>query len=237
MSHEIQIRSGESMPGVAEELQNRAHVEQIDSAFVRVHRLLRGRYIWALVLGIILGVIGGFAGYKSAEPLWTCSGMVQVKMDRDVVLSNSPENQNTQSPEAIKETQIALMRSQRIINAAMISADWTALKRPLTDDSISDFMKKLVINSQGRSEIINVTFTDPDSAAASAAVKGLLTAYNAVYIEAENTAEKMKREKLEYRRKELVSIRDMARNEIENIANISVGADDLRAVHQSNVAM
>src|SRR5437764_475540 len=132
MSHEIQIRPGETMPDVAAGMHAGGHVEQIDSLFVRVHRLLRGRYIWALSLAIVLGAIGGFAGYKSVEPLWTSTGMVQVKMDRDVVLSNSPENQNTQSPEAIKETQIALMRNQRIINATMTGADWSALKRPLT---------------------------------------------------------------------------------------------------------
>ena len=95
--------------------------------------------------------------------------MIQIKTDRDVVLSNAPENQNVQSPEAIKETQIGLMRSQYIINKAMTSDEWISLKRPLGDEAVADFIKRLTITSQGRSEIINVSFVDHDPSAASAA--------------------------------------------------------------------
>src|SRR6267142_2753665 len=236
MSHEIQIRSGDPIPEVADPLHRGGHPEQVDSVFARIHHLLRGRYVWAITLGSIFAAIGGFAGYKSTEPLWTCTGMIQIKMDRDVVLSNAPENQNTQSPEVIKETQIALMRHQRIISSAMGSIEWVSLHRPLTDESIADFIKKLTIASQGRSEIINVSFVDPDPAAASAAVKGVLAAYNGVYIEGEFAAEKLKRALLESRKNQLTGVRDQKRDEIDGLANNSIGADDLRAVHQANVA-
>src|SRR6266480_976248 len=172
MSHDIQIRSGPTMPDVAHPLAGTSPGgEPVESIFSRVHRLLRGRYRWAIGLGVVLGGIGGFAGYKSTEPLWTCTGQVQIKMSRDVVLSNSPENQNSQSPDVVKETQIALMRNSRIISSAMGSTEWTSLKRPLTDESVAEFIKKLTITSQGRSEMINVSFVDSDPAAASAAVK------------------------------------------------------------------
>src|SRR4051812_2352379 len=114
MSHEMQIRSGQVVPDLADPLHNTGQGQNVDSVFVRIHRLLRGRYVWAIGIGAVLGAIGGFAGYKATEPLWTCSGMIQIKMSRDFILYNSPENQTTQSPEVIKETQIALMRSQRM---------------------------------------------------------------------------------------------------------------------------
>src|SRR4051812_34228382 len=130
MSHDMQIRSGVGSPDVADPLHRSGQPENVDSAFVRVHGLLRGRYLWAVVIGTVLAAIGGFAGYKSTAPLWTCSGMIQIKMSRDVVLYNSPENQSMQSPEVIKETQIALMRSQGIIGMAMQKEEWTRLGRP-----------------------------------------------------------------------------------------------------------
>src|SRR5215510_8634812 len=132
MGHEIQIRSGAPIPDVADPLHKSGQSENVDSVFVRIHRLLRGRYIWALVLGTLFAIAGGLAGYKATQPLWTCSAIVQVKMSREVVLYSSPENQSTQSPEVIKETQIALKRSQRVINMAMDRDDWKSLKRPLT---------------------------------------------------------------------------------------------------------
>src|SRR5687767_10094579 len=186
MSHEIQIRSGESIPDVADPLhQGGGQPQNIDSLFTRVHGLLRGRYVWAITLGSIFAAAAGFTGFKVTQPLWTCTGTIQIKMNRDVVLYNSPENQQTQSPEVIKETQIALMRQQRMINIAMGKEEWNRLGRPITDDSIADFIKKLTITPVGRSEMINVSFVDPDPAAASAAVKGILTAYSGVYLEAE----------------------------------------------------
>src|SRR5437899_2861268 len=236
MSHEIQIRSGESIPDVADPLGKTPGGEQMESVFKRLHRLLRDRYRWAMLLGSILAATGGYAGYKSTEPLWTCSGMIQIKTDRDVVLSNAPENQNIQSPETIKETQIALIRGQRIISKAMGSDEWLALKRPLTDDSIAEFMKKLTIASQGRSEIISVSFVDHDPAAASAAVKCILAAYNGIYIEGELTAERNKREVLDTRRRQLTDARQKMRDDIAGLASDSIGADDPRAVHQANIA-
>ncbi|HEV8607762.1 MAG TPA: AAA family ATPase [Tepidisphaeraceae bacterium] len=210
--------------------------EHVEPVFKRVHRLLRGRYLRAIILGSILAMVGAFAGYQSTQPLWTCGGMIQIKMSRDVVLFSVPENQTTQSPEVIKETQIALMRSQRVIAKAMDSDEWKRLNRPLTDDSIADFFKKLTISSQGRSEMIGVSFIDPDPTAASAAVKGVLTAYNGLYVEAEVKSEQSKRRVLDGRRTDLVRERDDKRDQILVIANAYEGADDLRAVHQSRVA-
>src|SRR3954466_2931761 len=108
MSHEIQIRSGAGIPDVADPFQKSGGVggENVDSVFVKIHRLLRGRYLWAIGIGSILAAAGAFGGFKATEPLWTCTGTIQIKMNRDVVLNTSPENQTTQSPEVIKETQI-----------------------------------------------------------------------------------------------------------------------------------
>src|SRR5436305_15311004 len=105
MHHELQIRSGDSMPDVVDPLASAPGAEPLESVFKRVHRLLRGRYLWAAGIGLVLATIGGIAGYKSAQPLWTCSGMIQIKTDRDVVLSNATATHNAQSPEPTKEPQ------------------------------------------------------------------------------------------------------------------------------------
>src|SRR5438045_4952837 len=239
MSHDIQIRSGHVMPDVADPLVGTSPGgEPMESIFSRVHRLLRGRYRWAISLGCIFAAAGGYAGFKSTEPLWTCTGQVQIKMGHDVVLSNSPENQNTQSPDVIKETQIALMRNQRIIGMAMGTPEWTSLGRPLSDESVAEFNRKLTIVSQGRSEMINVSFMDSNQVAASAAVKGVLGAYNGIYVEDERKSAAAKRQRLLSRQDTLIRDRDAKRDQIKLLANNNrwVGADDLRSVHQARVA-
>ena len=223
------------MPDVADPQMGRPG-ENVDSVFVRIHRLLRGRYLWAIVLGSILGGIGAFAGYKATQPLWTSSAIIQVKMSRDVILYSSPENQSTQAPEVIKETQIALMRSQRVISMAMDTQEWKRLGRPLSDENITDFMRKLVITPLGRSEMINISFTDPDPLAASAAIQGVLNAYNKLYVDGEVKAAGFKKKAVEDRKSLLIREREAKRQEIMDTARNFEGADDLRAVHQSCVA-
>src|SRR5438045_1411898 len=123
MSQDIQIRSGDFAPDVADP--RGSTPEQMDSIFVRLHRLLRGRYVWALGLGALF--------------------------------------------------------------------------------------------------------------AAGAAGKGLVGASSVIDVDGESKAEESKRTVLTNRRSDLVQQREDRRKEIEELANQSIGADDLRAIHQANV--
>src|SRR4051812_4263554 len=59
----------------------------------RVHRLLRGRYLWAISLGVILGVAGGLAGFRGGSQTYRSSGIIQIV---PVVPQVLPKDQNGQ---------------------------------------------------------------------------------------------------------------------------------------------
>ena len=52
---------------------------QEDGAFRKLHRLLRGRYLLAFVLGLFGAAAGAVGGYLSQKPAHKADAMVQIK--------------------------------------------------------------------------------------------------------------------------------------------------------------
>lgn len=192
--NEIQLRPGDNLPEVAADpyaagtyplgpattgYVPEAQDEGEESIFIKIHRLLRGRYKWCLLVGGILGMGLGFAGYKSTHPVWSSTATIQVKS-----WVNNPldRNYNIQPFEQLKETQMALFRTQRVIEIAMGTRDWKALGRDNTSvEAMTDFTNAVTIITSPKSEVIHVSFADPDPTAAQTGIKMLIQAYQDVY--------------------------------------------------------
>jgi hypothetical protein len=127
--------------------------EQADTLFHKIHRLLRGRYHWCFLIG---GIIGGALGaylYKTTRPVWMSTASLQIKTYVKPVL---PGEQADQTPfDQLRETQISLLKSQRLAEQAMDTKAWKALGRgPVTIEKVTEFMDQVTVSSQGRSEIV-----------------------------------------------------------------------------------
>ena len=236
MSNELQLRPREqqgliaAVPGTGYEETGPAQ----ESIFKKIHRLLRGHYKWCIPAAVVLGAACGIAGYKSARPLWSSTGTVQVSSVISPLITRTPEN--AELPQQFKETQMALMRNQRVIDMAMRSDGWKQLGRDNTSDSaLAEFVSQLKIGSAGRSDIITVTFTDEDPKAAVAGARGVVSAYNKLYVERAVQEVARKREALETRQMTLTSDMRTKRDNLQLIALRRYGTDDLRSIHAATV--
>ena len=45
----------------------------------KLHRLLRGREKYAIIFGILLGIVCGAAGWMSQKPQWVSNGLLWIK--------------------------------------------------------------------------------------------------------------------------------------------------------------
>src|SRR5687767_4964503 len=45
----------------------------------KAHRLLRGRYLWAITLGLLVGAAGAAAGFMSQKPVWRSDAYIEVE--------------------------------------------------------------------------------------------------------------------------------------------------------------
>jgi Mrp family chromosome partitioning ATPase len=233
MSNEMQIRPADQLPDVADPFGGVEARSAAESIFARAHRVLRGRYKWCLLLGTLLAGGLATAAFFLIRVQWASTGVLQVKISQKVVLYLTPESQR--GDDTLKETQMALIRSQRVIELAMQSEDWVSLKRRNDDQAINDFRKTLTLDSTPRSEVVFVTFTDPDPKAASAAVKSVLASYNKLYVETEVDNERGTKEFLEARRLTLQNELKIKRDQIDALARTEYGADDIRPLHQAKL--
>jgi hypothetical protein len=134
--------------------------------------------------------------------------------------------------ESYRRAQVSLLKQQRVIDIALVSPEWRALNRAATGDQARDFLHHLRVVAPAHDEIIRVTFTDRDPKACAAAVKGVLRAYSAIYVEREQLEQEERVKQLSAIRISIASERDAKREAIRSIAR-EFGTDDLRPIHQA----
>lgn len=173
--------------------------------FRAVHRRLRGRYLLAIVLGLVCAVAGGAAGYYTQKPIYKCETMIRVVMMDIILVRQDQEYQNRINQfNNIVSTQASFIQSSRVLSRAMDAPAWLELGRPRTPEVERQFRDSLRINPQrDSSELISVSFEDEDPRAAKAGLEGVISAYDDIHVKAENagvdrtrlnTLEKLQRE-------------------------------------------
>jgi len=152
------------------------------NALRKVHNSLFGRYKWFVSLGLILGVLGGTAGYKYFTPLYQSTGQIQVSPILPRILYANEDNRGMPPMfDAFIGTQVAMIKSQRVINMAMDTPEWRALKRGLSIEAKSEFIESLKVGNWPRSQLVFVSFEDESRSASKIAVKSLIESYQKIY--------------------------------------------------------
>jgi polysaccharide biosynthesis transport protein len=203
--------------------------------FTKLHRLLRGRYKWVVLLGGALGGACGYWGYRSQQPLYASTGMIHIKPVIAHLLYITPENSQLPMYNPYREAQVALLKDQRVIDKALTDAEWRALGRPGTqEEQWASFVRQFSAFAPTGNEMVIVRFEDADPEACKAAVKSVLTAYHQIYIAEEELSRAEKVRQLDTRRMSLTADRDAKREAITAIAANAL-TDDLRPVHTAKM--
>ncbi len=148
--------------------------------FQRIHRLLRGRYHYAFILGAIGAIAGALGGYKATVPKYQAVGMIRVKAPPTKVYV-LPENQG-QSGSATLHTIAQYLQHPRVLDKAMLSTEWKAVGRGLSDDAKDEFKESLRVDTDpGGSEWIYVKFTDVNPKVAKVGAEQVMLAYIDLY--------------------------------------------------------
>ncbi|MGA2496509.1 MAG: AAA family ATPase [Tepidisphaeraceae bacterium] len=240
MTYDLQVRQRQdNLPELADPYGSSGvdgQGELQEGLFIKVHRLLRGRYIWAILLGLVLGGGGAYLGFIIRKPIWSATGVVQIRANPGYVLRPFEDSGFMNAFEAFRQTQASLLKQQRVVEMVIQSPAWRALNRPGTIDEVyQDFLLNLDVVTPPGTEMVLVVFKDPDTNACVAAVKGILAAYSAIYLENEEREQEEKLAKLDGMRVAIKSERDAKADAIRAIAR-DFGTDDLRPIHQAKQA-
>lgn len=166
----------------------------------QVHALLRGRYWIASLLAVMGLAIGSVIGYRIPKPLYESAGLLRIKPVLPVLYQNQQNNGVMPMFEAYVDSQVALIKSQRITDLAMQDPAWAALHRGLTPNDIEQFNNSLTVDHPKASELIELTFDDHDPEAARIAVGATIDAYQHLYGENDSESATQRLQVLEERR-------------------------------------
>jgi Mrp family chromosome partitioning ATPase/uncharacterized protein involved in exopolysaccharide biosynthesis len=148
------------------------------SLLSKVHRTLRGRYLWAVLLGLAGAAGGAYGGWKSQRPLYRAEGIIWVAAS--MPSPQDPAGMNVLPMfKGFMAYQVQLLTSASITNQAMQEEAWVATGEGMDPEAIQAFVKRRGIIHEPDSLHIVVTFEDPDPAVALAGVRAILAAYEA----------------------------------------------------------
>ncbi|MDH3583382.1 MAG: hypothetical protein OER86_04125 [Phycisphaerae bacterium] len=200
----------------------------------RVHAALRGRYKWAILLGLLLAAGGGMAGWLVRAPVYRSVGTLSIAPVLPHVLTKTEQTELLPMFEAYVDRQVAQIQSQRIVAMAMKDPAWKNLGRGATPEEMADFYDQLEVVHPRRSELIHIAFLDEQKRVTSVAVKALILAYLEVYgnIDIESLNQRLKQLELlrSDQRRQLTGLEESRRA----IAS-EFGTDDLTGVYQAKL--
>ncbi|MCY2954891.1 MAG: hypothetical protein NTU53_23415 [Planctomycetota bacterium] len=148
-----------------------------------LHALLRGKYKWAVPLALVGAILGSSIAYLVSGPKYRSAGLIQIKPTLPRILYNSEQNNVMPMFDAFVESQVMLIRSQRVLTMAMQNPDWKSFGRGLKLDAQADFIEGLEVAHPKNSEMILVAFLDRDPDAAVTAVAAVIAAYQKIFAE------------------------------------------------------
>jgi Mrp family chromosome partitioning ATPase len=229
MTQEIQLRNQDNLPDLADPFAGYDRQgEAPANIFLQLHRLLRNRYKWCALLMVLGMALGGAVAFKVTKPIYVTNGLVQIRPVISPVLSKIYETDQLPLFAEFLQSQIALIKDPRVIDMALHSDDWKKLNRPYSEDMVVDFMDRLNVATAPKSQIIVVSFTDPDPLATLAAVRSIMTAYYKIYVETDIRAQEKTRNTLEDRRLDLANrVRDI-QEQIRRMAGELLTEDNIK---------
>lgn len=148
-----------------------------------VFRALSGKWHWAILLGLILGIGGAYAGYNAMQPQYKSTGRIMIDQVRLPLLYQTEITDSIPAFESFVGGQVALLTSPRIRDMAaadpqLIEAGW-----PRPPEGAIRLQNSLEVGSPRRSQMIMVSVSDEDRRLAKVAVDAVLRAYERIAID------------------------------------------------------
>ena len=218
-------------------MQSDSDQEQFDAAppnpLVLIHNCLRGRYHWVALLLVIGGAIGAAVGYLAAAPSYRCIGQVQIKPNMPRILYENEQNATMPRFDAFVESQITLIKSSRVIDAAAQSRLWQQTPG-VRSPGAGELFENLEVTRTKNGEILTIACVLPEPRQAQTAVQSIIETYVQLYVAADAESARQRLEVLETRRTALAAELNELEGKIVAIAH-EYGSKSLDPVYQAKL--
>lgn len=233
-------KTNESQPSIARHpvtVANQAqHLDDDDGKMLRIiHAALRGRYLIAGIVGIVIAAGAGSAAWFNTKPIFQATGYVRVKAYTPKILIDNEKSGEMPRYDNYLMAQANTMRSRRVVDEAMKSERWQQHSKDLSPQARDKFISQLNVHAQPEIEMIVVQFKDADPSVTEAATSTIISAYAEFQgsIDRENDLARLA--VLEELRTSYSSQLSQLRFQIEQVDR-ALGAQGIKAWHQAKVS-
>ncbi|MEA5612313.1 GumC family protein [Nodularia spumigena] len=152
------------------------------NVFAMVHRLLRGRYLITIILALVFGLAGAAAGFFSQTPMFRSAAVIEIKPVLPKILFESEQSSVPQMFSSIVAAQANLISQPDVVQYAMESDRWRAVRDRAGISTVEDFTERLrAQNNRLTQQLIFVTFEHEDAEVAQSGNRAIVDAYMDLY--------------------------------------------------------
>lgn len=205
-----------------------------DNPILMLHRHLRGRYRWVVIVGLLLAVPLAAAGYLAVKPTYTSTGMIRIAPTMTVIMYNLEDAKVPAMFESMVSTQAALLQSRRVLDLAMDDPKLRAAGWPPGEEGLALLQKNLDVSNRRALELIAASVKSPDRGLAQAAVNAILEAYEKVYDDNNTITHTGRTQAIEQQRDKLATEIELARRTIRDLAK-KYATDELDGLHSEKI--
>ncbi|HEX2971472.1 MAG TPA: hypothetical protein VHP11_04025, partial [Tepidisphaeraceae bacterium] len=198
-------------------------------------RALRGRYLIAVLLGLLGGTIGAMVGWKRGGAVYRSEGLIQIAYSRPSILR--PADQSPVPLEVIQvllQSQQAVLSSRRLVDLALREPEWVATGRGASPAVVGEFASNLKVEYRFNTDYLRVLYTDREPTVAAAAVQSIIHAYVRLCNSQDNHLQQQRLQALQSRRGALAETLDQLHRQIEAITR-EVGPADIDRLQEATV--
>jgi hypothetical protein len=201
-----------------------------------VHRGLRGRYVLAVVLGVVLGAALLSLAYLFVRPQYQSIALIRVAPTQAKIIYQTEDNAQMANWDSFVMAQVSFIQSRRVVQLALASEKLAAIGWPRGAQGETELSGGLEVARSRGSEIVSVVFKHSDPAKAQAAVNAVVEAYNQLKDETFGLEAGMQERAIEGHIASLQSKLATIRRD-ETAIEAKYGVADLEALHKSKSEM
>jgi Mrp family chromosome partitioning ATPase len=132
----------------------------------KIHRLMRGRYKWAILLGALLGAGLGYMGFRTGETTYQSAGLIRIMPVVPKLFYTVDEKGQMPAFDTYMDGQMVVIKSQRVLMQALDDPKaWEKVSLPI-ETALQTLMKNVQVSRQGEMIWVKAVAPNPDLAMA-----------------------------------------------------------------------
>jgi capsular exopolysaccharide synthesis family protein len=126
---------------------------------LNLHALLRGRYHWAIILGLVLAVCGALAGYFSQGDVYRSTILIAISPVGEGIFRDDYDV--SRHYESWVQRQLAIMAGPKVLEPAISSDEWQSTAVGVYRTSADLFATGLKLGRKRGQEVIEISYEAP----------------------------------------------------------------------------